>query len=371
MSEKEKNEKNEGIVLAASHLFVFQSYEPVSGISKSESEEAAILAFEEESPFPAEQIARGLFFGKDGRVALWGCEQTALPTADGDDYLFPEFYPFFGWERQIGSVEFGITPSGGCLLFFDAGGSVPTEMLGMNCTPEDERFREELRASLLFLGRSVEVMETLHQITLRSVSADSHGKMTAVVERDGEADITWQVEGEGLWQADLRPTSEIQKFRADKRSGERIWLVAKMAAIFLVLLLFGQSSLWGLNFWIEGKEAKETSQSSQVRAIEERADLASRLRDLGESRISVFERLGELNLLRPTGIQFLTVEFEEPDLYKVDGRVTEVRILNQYTEQLRADPRFVIVEALPPRSRDGRVEFEISVRVPSVEAAAL
>ena len=162
----------------------------------------------------------------------------------------------------------------------------------------------------------------------------------------------------------MRPIGEIERFRAEKKSGERIWWSAKAVAGFLVALLLAQGVLWGFASWVEGREARQRALEPEVRAVEERADLAARLGDLGESRISVFERLGEMNLLRPNGIQFLSVEFREPDQFEIEGRTSEVRVLNEYIEKLRGDSRFLIREAPRPRSRDGRIEFVLAVRVP-------
>ncbi len=350
--------------MPASH-FVFQSFEPVEGISPSEAEEAAMLSFEEELPFAPEQVAIGLFSEEGGRVAVWGCEQGVLPEAGSDEFLFPEFFPLLGWVRTRGAVECFEGEEGSCLLFFDEGGTIPTELIGLRNTAGDPEFAGEIESTFRFLGRSPPDLESMTRLSLKRVAADSRGRFEAVVSSTDGEERTWTLSGEPLWGADLRPSEEIKRFRSEKQSAERIWIGAQVAAGLLILAALGQFMLWGVGAWVNAKEDRQNTQAPLVRAVEERADLAARLKDLGESRISVFERLGDLNLARPDGIQFLDVQFDEPDLFRVEGRVANVRILNEYVDRLRTNTRFEVTDSPPPRTRDGRVEFELSIRAPN------
>lgn len=363
----EKGKKGEGgrVVLAASRHFVFQSFEPVEGILPNEAEEAAVLAFEEELPFPGEQVAIGVYSDVAGRVAVWGCDRSVLPECGGDEFLLPEFFPLLGWSRKNGTIEYLETVEGGCLLFFETGGVIPSEVIGLQSAPDSPEFRSEVESSFEFLGRKFLGIDSLTKVSIQKVSADSRDRFVAVVLYPDGEERSWSVADDSLWKADLRPTEEIQKFRTDKKSAERIWVGARIAAAFILFLIVGQGLLWGLDYWVDGKESTQRQLAPRVRSVEERADLAARLNDLGESRVSVFERLGDLNLVRPDGIQFLDVTFDEPDTFRVEGRVTNVRVLNEFVERLKSDERFSLTDAPPPRTRDGRVEFELSVRVPN------
>jgi hypothetical protein len=310
-------------------------------------------------------VAVGVYAGADGRVAVWGCENSILPDAAGDEFLFPEFFPLFGWNREKGVIEIFDGQEGGCLLFFDQGGSLPTDIVGLNSLSEDPGFQAEVESSFLFLGRTFRGMDSLHKLTLEEAASDSRGRFRAVVAGPEGENHSWSTSDESLWKADLRPSDEILNFRKEKKAGERIWLGARIAVGFVLLLCLGQVALWGLDYWVGQKEDTRQLQAPLVQGVEERANLASRLNDLGESRVSVFERLGDLNLVRPDGIQFLDVKFEEPDIFQVEGRVTNVRILNEFVDRLKTDSRFLVTEAPAPRSRDGRVEFDLSVRVPN------
>lgn len=365
MNEKGKIEGQRGIVLVPARHFVFQSFEPVEGIQQSEAIESAVLSFEESVPYPLDQTASGHFADPSGRVVIWGCETAVLPTAGSDEFLLPEFFPLLGWEREPGTIEYLESDEGGCLLFFDAGGLLPTDVVGLHANTDDSAANSGIESTFSFLARSFPGWEALTRVSLVEASSDSRGRFQSRVSyADGQI-RSWDLSGESLWAADLRPATEIQRFRNEKKSAERIWVGAKVAAVLIVLLCLAQGLLWGFQHWVTRKEATEQSQAPMVRAVEERADLASRLNDLGESRVSVFERLGELNLARPDGIQFLDVNFDEPDIFRIEGRVTNVRVLNEYVDLLKSDGRFSVTAAPPPRSRDGRVEFELSVQVPN------
>jgi len=399
VNEKEKIAQFSGVVLAPSRHFVFRSFEPVEGITGEESLEAALLAFEEEAPYPVDQLARGVFADASGRVVVWGCDRAVLPPSGGDAFVLPEFFPLIGWERERGAVEILESEQGGALLFFDEGGTLPTDVIGLRAkaavessapeeedavppetesgvggenegsggSPEAALDEQEIQAAFRFLGRNVPGLESIPRLRLIRVSVDSRGRFEALVAVDGSADRTWALSDEPLWAADLRPTEESKRYRAQKTAGERIWLGARIAAGFLIVVALAQVLSWIFGYWVDRKESLLSTQAPLVASVEERANLASRLKDLGESRLSVFERLGDLNLARPEGIQFLDVRFDEPDLFRIEGRVANVRVLNEFVGRLRSDPRFVVTEAPPPRTRDGRVEFGLSVRVPGQE----
>lgn len=367
MSSGEKQELSGRVVFVPAHLVVYQYFEAVEGISDEEAEEAALLAFEEESPFPPEQIATGRIVSSDGAVAVWGCEENSLPEAGSDQFLLPEFFPLLSFSRDAGACEICETANGSFVLIFDQAGSLPTEIIGFSNRTADSSFWDDVEGAFRFLGRRWPGKDGFKRLGIREVSADSRGKFRSVTEIGDEDQFEWSLQGQSLWKADLRASELIQEFISQKKAGERLWLGAKVAAAILLLVFLSQGVLFALNFWVAGKERKESAQGPDVRAVEERANLVSRLGDLGESRVSVFERLGQLNLLRPNGVQFLSVEFEEPDQFTVEGRVTQVGVLNEYMDRLTADPRFLLVELPRPRSRDGRVEFELEVRVPNRE----
>lgn len=370
MKEKGNGNGASGVVLAAPGHFVFQFSDPVEGISPAEAEASARLAFEEESPFPPEAIAVGTAVGADGGVAVFGCETAALPEAGSGGFLLPAFLPFFGWEREAGAVELAETEEGVAVLFFDRGGRLPSDLVGFGKREEDgEPPWEEIEGTFAFLGRSWPGEDALPRLRLEAVAADSRGRFSAAVTDGDGRRHAWEAPADTLWKADLRPEDEIRRLRAERTAGERIWKAAGIAAGLLVFLVVAQAVLWGVGAWVDRLEEREAARAPRVSLVQERADLATRLADLGESRISVFQRLGELNLVRPNGIQFLTVEFAEPDLFEIEGRVNEVRVLNEYIEKLEADPRFLVSEAPRPRSRDGRIEFELGVRVPSTDSA--
>ncbi len=366
----QESEKNtDGVVLTSPGLFVYRCFDPVEGIPAEEAEESARLDFEEQSPYAPEQLAVGVVTDGDGRVGVFGCERSALPAASRDQFLLPGFFPFFGWEREPGTVEKIEAGGGGALLFFDRGGKVPSDLVGLAGSGESDD-SAEIAEVLEALGRPDVEDSAIRRLSLDGAGADSRGRFRAVAVDDEGARREWSTGERVLWKADLRPTGEIERFRADKKSGERIWWAARAVAGILIALVLAQGILWGFASWVEGREALREVREPQVAAVEERADLAARLGDLGESRISVFERLGELNLLRPNGIQFLSVEFREPDWFEVEGRTSEVRVLNEYIEKLGNDSRFIISEAPRPRSRDGRIEFVLAVRVPAAGKGA-
>lgn len=364
MSENGKKTETSGVVLAPAGHFVFRSYDPVEGISAEEAREAALLAFEEEAPYPVEQLACGHYEDSSGRVAVWGCDRAVLPEAGKGGFLFPEFFALFGWGREEGTVEILESAEGGALLFFDKGGPLPTEIIGLRSDPGEPAFANEVGAAFRFLNRSLPDLDSIPRLSVSEVSSDSRGRFEAVVTLTDGAAKSWTLADESVWGADLRPTDEIKKFRTEKVAAERIWLGTRIAAGFLVFVGLLQIVSWTFGFWVGQKEETRQQQAPLVAGVEERANLASRLKDLGESRLSVFERLGDLNLARPDGIQFLDVRFDEPDVFRIEGRVNNVRVLNEFVSRLRSDARFVVKDAPPPRTRDGRVEFELAVQIP-------
>tara|TARA_R100000027_G_scaffold61790_1_gene53413 strand:- start:13646 stop:14791 length:1146 start_codon:yes stop_codon:yes gene_type:complete len=364
MKEKGNQDDPRGVLLVSARHIVFQSFDPVDGISPEEAEESALLSFEEELPFAVEQVATGVYSDDSGRVVIWGCSAAMLPEAGRDEFLFPEFFPLLGWDREPGSVELLEGNEGDCLVFFDEGGSLPNDIVGLPATESESELLAEIEAAFLFLERPFSGVDSFQKAKVEEVTADSSGKFSARVNVYG-IEKRWTRVGESLWRADLRPTAQILQFRKEKKSAERIWKGAQFAAIFLLILILAQGGLWGLQHWVGKKEETRERQAPLVQAVEERANLAARLNDLGESRVSVFERLGDLNLVRPDGIQFLDVEFEEPDMFRIEGRVTNVRVLNDFISRLKEDFRFTVTDAPSPRTRNGRVEFELSVQVPN------
>ncbi len=362
MNEKEDLKEWNGVVLAPPSPFVFQCQEPVDGMLASEAEEAARLAFEEESPFPSEQVGTGLLSDASGKIGIYGCERSKLPETEDSQFLVPAFFPFLGWDRGAGSVEVVVAGNGCSVLAFEQGGSIPSEVVGFEMAEEEIPW-DEIGETVRYLGIAWPGREGVPVLRLKEAVADSRGRFTARVETEDGAERTWAAGPDVLWKADLRPREELQRLRAERATGERIWKGSLITVAFLGLLLLAQGVLWGLDLWVESREDRVVAQSEAVTRVEERAILAQRLAGLGQSRLSVFEKLGELNLLRPEGVQFVKVEFSEPDRFLVEGRAPRIRIYNSYVERLQGDPRFTIGEMNTPRSRDGRIDFELDVRV--------
>lgn len=363
MNGKGDSARQDRAVLVSSSRLVYQCQPPVEGMLDAESEEAARIAFQEESPFSAESIGLGLVRDRNGLIGIYGCERATLPETDENHFLLPDFFPFLGWERDPGAVELADGGSGYALMFFEDGGMVPSDLVGFDPDDNGHPPEAEIRDTFAYLGIPWPGLEGIPLYRLTEATVDSRGRFSAQVESPDGSARSWDSDPLWLWKADLRDEGELQRLRADQKMGERVWRTGLLAACALGLLAVFQVLLWGFSFWADAREDAIASRAKEVTLVQERGALAQRLGDLGKSRLSVFQKLGELNLLRPEGVQFVEVEFREPDQFRVEGRVPAVRVFNAYMDRLEGDPRFSIGEGQTPRSRDGRVEFELNVRV--------
>ena len=354
-----------GVVYVPSHHLIYLAGAPREGLSPEEAGEALRLEFEENAPLPVDQLATGLLEDRaGGRLAVVGCGIGALPETREDAFVLPGFLPFLDGTREAGQCVCGWEEEGSSLLFYGETGWLPTEVVGLRSRPGDPGFPEEWEQACSMVGWAGPTEAQPELLECREAGVDSRDRVRFTLGAGEGADGNgWELGADAVWNADLRPAAVVESVRQQRRTDERVWYWMRGAAALLVLALLVQGWLGFLAFSLRQKREEAAAQADRVAAIEERAGLVQRLRDLGGQQPSLFRSLGELNLLRPEQIQFLEVEFSQPGEFLIEGRTSAIRPLNDFAERIGAANEWELVERPRSRSREGRIEFELRVRL--------
>lgn len=359
------------VVYVPSLRLIYLARAPREDLDSGEAGEALQLEFEENAPLPVDQLATGLLEDRaGGRLAVVGCAREALPDEGEDTFVLPGFLPFLHEPREAGQCVCACEEVGSSLLFYGETGWLPTEVIGVRSRPGDPEFAEEWAQACSVVGWRGAAAVPPEPLVCLTGGVDSRDRGRFTVgggEGERKSEVSWELPAEVLWKADLRPSAELAQLREKRRTDERLWHWVRGAAVLLVVALLAQGFLWTLDLSLRQKREQVSAQADRVSSVEERAGLVQRLRDLGGNRPSLFRSLGELNLLRPEEIQFLEVEFSQPGQFLIEGRTSAIRPLNEFAERLGAADQWELVERPRSRSREGRIEFELRVRLASPE----
>jgi len=354
------------VLVPGHHCFGVSAALP-PGTLENEHAAVAMLAIEQASPFPIDQLATGHVVSPkgDGLVATAVYRRKLAPAeieAWKDAHaVLPDYAAFLcGRGSAAGTVV--VLETAVCVTALDFGpnAGVPQRIVsravatGAGSDPVAHA-REQVLGRIAVGGRPV------HRYRLGDVPAQQRGSRLRFnwVPLGGAPAVECEMSDRMVWAQDLRD-SEESRARRKSAALERTVVQVGVALVWILALLLVSEGLLVLGgIWINGQEGVLAGTAPGVQQIESDFEVSNRLDAYGAAKPMPLELLAYINDLRPRSIYFTRTSFDSPAQMTIDAATGNLADVNEYEAALKRAPGLALVETRNTKAREGGATFQL------------
>ncbi len=351
------------VVLLPDHRFFVRSVPLARDPEAAGEREQIELALEAMAPFPLAQLYWGFWTRPDCDRALVfaAYKKRFLAEATEDwaeaEWVAPRFAALLAGSAPAPATTWILRNDEGltALYFADASG-VPAQVLSAELSEEaDETEIAAARERLIKAGGG---SRTVQEVEHLAVDPGQPGD-DALVVRHG--DSTTNLDLDDAQRLDVRDQDALTARRRARVRDTWMWRTLVAAAAILLLSLLGEVTLFGLEWWQQGRRARIAAQTPVVNEIETAQRLASRIEELRTQRLRPFEMIALVDGPRPESIVF--IETEATGLYtmKIEAETENQADVNVYINALQELEGTERVESLGLNTRGSLTTLTLMV----------
>lgn len=342
------------------------------------------LSLELIAPFPIEQLNWGYLYHQEApTILLYAAHRDRLKDCgytNLTDYIWvlPDFAILSGAcfpDDVLVALESAHCIS---LLYFATGMPVPGSV-GVDVLEgrEPSQVLATLKSNVKGLSKTVPTIRLRHSRTDLSDQGIPTFDQEALDRAEELRDYgTWQrltaTEGQ-LWQADVRSSDFKQTERNIRRSSALIGRIATWAALFALLLIGAEVTLFACQAWLDTLQDKIDAQRAAVLRIEDQYALINKLEQVARNELRPIAMLAAANDVRlglNLGIEYDEVVIEGENQITIEGKAASINALNRYTESLQQSGQFELLSNPEFITRGGKTTFTVSLVYTSTELPA-
>ena len=370
------------VLLVPGEFFFSQVVNIPEGMSSAEVDQFTEFSLESLAPFPLEQLAWGFIHDPDsGRILLYAAHLERLRSAgfenlDSSYHVFPSFAAARNRKPSRASVSFVRYLNSLSIVSFDPKNPIPSKVTSFPL--EEEEFDTEGKAAsgdchvLLdregMLDSKKDAEEGIWSVDECRVEDDDSIKIASRFDpfrksrETSEESRNLALDEEGIWRADVRTKSLLQKLRKERSLSLTLWKATVTAGIAAAFLLFLQIGFWAAGFWISRMESTVIANAEEVLAIDQRDKFANTIEQRIQKEFRPFAMLEAMNVERPKTVHFTEADSDAINQNQmiVKGLGSNVEAVNRYSRLLTQSPR--IIEVINDvASRRGKAPFTLTV----------
>jgi hypothetical protein len=334
------------------------------------------LFLESKAPFPVEQLLWGFVRSQHSADALvYATTRQRLKQLDGEDatqalFLLPAFLCTSGTSFDAPSVAFIAANGSINAVFFAANDSVPVRVVSrpLPAAALTDTVLLQVREDLWNAIKTADFNPADGVYLLQETAVDEHSRCTTkllhVRDADSDASIEHRLDlqGDVLWNADLRDAAFVHNERAKRRRAALLWKAVRAAAATAILLLFLQFVSAGMQFYNGLRESTIEELGNRAIRVENTFTLANRLTESTEEDIRPFALMESINPVRPESIYFTRTRSRGFNRLEIEGESEQgVNPVNTFADALNQLPYVDEVEQ-NVQTRNNQTSFTFAIR---------
>jgi len=336
----------------------------------------AKLELEQLAPFSLEQLNWGFFtFPGEEHMLLYAAVKDRLKSLGSNKleksyYVFPSFLcGLTGHVFQQKTVRFLWCDQTLSCLLFEANQKLPSQIhsLCLGSEPNREVVWSQVGSLSTKYQKQGYVIEDGVVIHKKTMTA-SAGAVSAFLQKIRFVDDSHPTELALSWQppalclmADIRDEAFKQVQLKSRRIHYYLNYFVGFLVIFMVLCILFEI-VYGISYlmlWLKQNTIKD--QTVKVEKVIENQNLMEHIEHVYGHDLDPFDRLQELNRLRPKDLYFTQFNLETLFKAEVKGFGASIDQVNEYAELLKEQPEFTQIQLNDVQTRQGKVQFVLQV----------
>jgi hypothetical protein len=341
------------------------------------------------SPYPEEQLAWGYHGSlEEGKIMLFACPLSKLRQLGWQSFeifrrVFPSFISLFGRTFTSPTILFLLQGETLSVAAYSSESSVPDQLYSMSVDLDDAESLEVARGKLLSL-LTLEDYEVVPDIL---IAGDAERQKDGFFKfehewMDGdnpdlELDQQIKLNGNDLWNSDLRSVEFKQFERTRRTQGRKRWKATKIWTFCMVLMLIGFLGVKIFEVKLKDHQTLANQMANQVPFVLESQKLLDKLMQNKLGGIDPFGTIGRLyqylgGTADSLNVWFTSAHFESRNELEISGEGKNIEAINNFISKLETNEVAYLQkgrsgeEKREIKSAAGKTTFEIEIEMTEV-----